>query len=96
VTESQIPAMKLNYFPDTDSLYIDLAHPPSSKAAKFRRVLFLITTAMATWSGSISITPAANWICANSLLSTFHSKPQQKRKHKFLLSEAASFINPIV
>jgi uncharacterized protein YuzE len=26
---SQISAMKLNYFPDTDSLYIDLAQRPS-------------------------------------------------------------------
>ena len=26
---SQVPAMKLNYFPDTDSLYIDLSHRPS-------------------------------------------------------------------
>jgi uncharacterized protein YuzE len=25
---SEIPAMKLNYFPDTDSLYIDLSHKP--------------------------------------------------------------------
>jgi uncharacterized protein YuzE len=25
----QVPAMKLNYFPDTDSLYIDLSHKPS-------------------------------------------------------------------
>ncbi len=27
--KSQVPAMKLNYFPDTDSLYIDLAQRPS-------------------------------------------------------------------
>jgi uncharacterized protein YuzE len=25
----QVPTMKLNYFPDTDSLYIDLSHKPS-------------------------------------------------------------------
>jgi len=29
VLGSQIPPMKLNYFPDTDSLYIDLAQRPS-------------------------------------------------------------------
>jgi len=27
--KSPFPAMKLNYFPDTDSLYIDLSHRPS-------------------------------------------------------------------
>ena len=26
---SQVPTVKLNYFPDTDSLYIDLAQRPS-------------------------------------------------------------------
>ncbi len=29
MTATQIPAMKLNYFPETDSLYIDLAQKPS-------------------------------------------------------------------
>ena len=34
MTESQIPAMKLNYFPDIDSLYIDLAHRPSVESGE--------------------------------------------------------------
>jgi Protein of unknown function (DUF2283) len=83
--------MKLNYFPDTDSLYIDLAHRPSVESREVSKGVVSIMTVMATWWGSTSITPAANWICANSSLTISHSKPQLKRKHKFPPSGLPSF-----
>ena len=32
LSRSRIPAMKLNYYPETDSLYIDLSERPSSES----------------------------------------------------------------
>ena len=63
--------MKLNYFPDTDSLYIDLATSQASRAGKFPKASFWITMIKATWAGSTSITPAGHSIYENLSRNTF-------------------------
>jgi hypothetical protein len=50
--------MKLNYYPETDSLYIDLAEHLASIAEKCRRESFSTTTRRVRSSASISITLA--------------------------------------
>ena len=40
--------MKLNYYPDTDSLYIDLSHRPSVESREISEGSFSITTHQGT------------------------------------------------
>lgn len=47
--------MKLNYYPDTDSLYIDLSERPSAESREISGVLFWITMLKEIWSASTSI-----------------------------------------
>jgi len=74
---SQIPAVKLNYFPDTDSLYIDLAQRPSVESREVSEGVVLDYDGEGNWSELTSITQAKSWIYANSSRLTFLSK--QKR-----------------
>ena len=49
-----LPAMKLNYFPETDSLYIDLSEKPSVESQEVSAgvVLELLRGSLSGWSGS--------------------------------------------
>jgi len=49
--------MKLNYFPDTDSLYIDLSHKQSTESQEVSEGVVLDYGAMEIWSESTSTTP---------------------------------------
>jgi hypothetical protein len=50
--------MKINYYADTDSLYIDLSERTSVESRRFLRVLSLITMPKEISSGLTSIMPA--------------------------------------
>jgi hypothetical protein len=54
--------MKLRYYPETDSLYIELNGTPGPKRARSSRVWSSISTPMATWSDSTSSTLRTNLI----------------------------------
>ena len=68
---SQVPAMKLNYFPNTDSLYIDLSHRPSIESHEVSEGVVLDYDGEGNMSESTSITPVVSSICANWSQTTF-------------------------
>ncbi len=53
-------AMKLHYYPETDSLYIELKDAPASRRGRSWKGLWSISTTRATSSASTSTTPQAN------------------------------------
>ena len=57
--------MKLNYYPETDSLYIDLSSKLGPKAGKFPKAWCLTTTLRVISRGLILITQVGNWICGS-------------------------------
>ncbi|MFM7184165.1 MAG: DUF2283 domain-containing protein [Planctomycetota bacterium] len=54
--------MKLEYFADTDSLYVDFRDQPSVESAEFRPGTSSTSTQTAAWWASISATPVTNSI----------------------------------
>jgi len=56
------PIMKLKYFADTDSLYIDLRNRPSVENAEFRPGSSSTTTQTAALRASTSTTPVTSSI----------------------------------
>ncbi len=68
--------MKLNYHPETDSLYIDLSEKTSVETREFLRVFCLITMLTGTLSASILTMQAARF---NSKTSSLASCPQRWR-----------------
>ena len=53
--------MKLNYYPETDSLYIDLSEQPRVEREKFRKMRCLTMMLMVNLLALTSIMPAAKW-----------------------------------
>ena len=58
--------MKLNYYADTDSLYIDLSERPSVESRQITEVLFLIMTLKGIWWALTSIMLAEKLILRSS------------------------------
>jgi len=58
--------MKLHYYPETDSLYIELKNAPGAEAREIVEGLVADFDAKAMLSASTSITPPASSICQKS------------------------------
>jgi len=69
--------MKLNYYADRDSLYIDLAERPSAKAERSVKVLFLIMTLKAIWWALTSIMLAEKLISRSSRSISYRGSSKQ-------------------
>ena len=59
-------AHEINYFPDTDSLYIDLSHRPSVESQEVSEGVVLDYDGEGNWSESTSTSQSASWIYASS------------------------------
>ena len=58
--------MKLHYYPETDSLYIELNERPSADSHEVADNLGLTSMRLAMWSELISSTPLGSWTCDTS------------------------------
>ncbi len=63
--------MKLNHYPETDLLYIDLSIQPSAESREVSEASCSTTIRKATWSALTSTMQVASWICPRSLRPTF-------------------------
>src|SRR5207244_4700908 len=81
--------MKLNYFPDTDSLYIDLSHRPSGESQEVSEGVVLDYDGEGNLVGIDIDHASRSWISANLSRTTF----RWKRKREFF--QQSTFNVPI-